>query len=53
MPELTFKRIDCIGIYRDGELVCIEEQNGHITRYAVTPCDRKKSMEIYGVDKVQ
>ncbi len=50
---ITYKRIDCIGIYRDGSLVAIEAQNGHIERWATKPCDRKTSMEIFGVDKVQ
>jgi hypothetical protein len=50
---LTFTQESVLTIRRDGELIAIEIQNGHIERYITEIATRAKSMEILGADKVQ
>ncbi len=55
MPEsgITFTEETFICIRKDGELVGIESENGHITRYETIKTTRTKSREILGIDRVQ
>lgn len=39
-------------ITRDGELVAIERENGHIERYITERSTNAKSNEIFGVKRV-
>lgn len=50
---LTFTQEIFLAIRRDGKLIAIEEQNGHITRYQTTVADRTASAEIFGTNKVK
>lgn len=50
---LTFTREDVVCIWRDNELVAIEQQNGHITRYMTREATKADSMQLLGLDKVK
>ncbi len=48
---ITFKRIDCRGIYIDGNLAAIETQNGKIERWTVKEANNTDSNKLFGLDK--
>jgi hypothetical protein len=50
---LTFAEEAVLCIYRDGELIAIEKQNGKLERWATEPATRSKSLQIFGADKAQ
>lgn len=49
---LTFSQENFLAIRKDGQLIAVEEQNGHITRYVTTEATRADSIGIFGADKV-
>lgn len=50
---ITFKRIDCIGIYKDGVLTAIEEQpNGCVIRHMTTVATKTDAISLFGIDRV-
>jgi hypothetical protein len=50
---LTFSEEAVLCIYRDGELVAIEKQNGKLERWTTKECDRAASLQIFGADKAK
>lgn len=48
---ITFAQEVFLTARRDGELLFIEEENGHITRYAIQKTNRSISMQLFGADK--
>ncbi len=50
---LTFSQEVFFTIREDGELVAIEEQNGHVTRFTVSKADKAATLKIFGADKVR
>jgi len=57
MPEsnngLTFAQEIFLATRRDGKLVAIESQNGHITRYTTKEATKADTLEVFGLNKVQ
>jgi hypothetical protein len=50
---LTFSQETVLAIRRDGQLIGIELQNGHIERYKTSEATKTDSLEIFGADKVK
>ena len=49
-PKITYTQEIFFCTYKEGELVLVEKQNGHIERYSTEPATRGKMMQIHGVD---
>lgn len=50
---LTFAQETVMTIRRDGQLIAVELQNGHIERYITEEATRAKSLAVFGADKPQ
>jgi hypothetical protein len=50
---LTFSEEAVLCIYRDGELIAIEKQNGKLERWTTEPATRAKSLEIFGANTMR
>ncbi|MDE2233681.1 MAG: hypothetical protein KGJ90_06290 [Patescibacteria group bacterium] len=50
---LEFRLETFLAVRRDGELIAIEEQNGHIIRYMTREATRTDSLQAFGADKVK
>jgi hypothetical protein len=47
---LSFAQETVMTIRRDGQLIAIEIQNGHIERYTTEEATRTKSLAVFGAD---
>jgi hypothetical protein len=50
---LTFAQEIFLAIRRDGELIAVESQNGHIQRYVTKEAMKADTLSIFGADKAQ
>lgn len=50
---LAYSLETVVCVRQDGQLVAIELQNGHITRYMTKEASRQDSLHLFGLDKVQ
>lgn len=50
---LTFASKEFIAYYKDGELVAIEDENGHVERFLTQPSSRHQWKELLGLNRAQ
>jgi hypothetical protein len=50
---LTFESKEFLAYYIDGELVAVEDENGHVERYLTQPSSRHAWKELLGLNRAQ